>query len=176
MIRAFQIWTKNFNWIAFHPFLAKQLTELGKIPDLANFWQFLANEGVKCYSIWVLTLVLKSSRHFAPLRTPFDTIFTFWFFDLPCYFLPEMRPGISFIEKMKISKSSSWSALKCTRWRRPCVFKKSCANWATLQASPLWIADGNVKIQMIIVRKLIDIKIWLKHQNAANQQHFFLSD
>ena len=39
-------------------------------------------------------------------------------------------------------------------------------------AGPLCIAGGKFSIQMVIVRKLIDRKIWLMHENEANKQYF----
>ena len=41
-------------------------------------------------------------------------------------------------------------------------------------AGPLCIAGGNLLIQMLIVRELIDRKRWFMHQNEANKQYFAL--
>ena len=37
---------------------------------------------------------------------------------------------------------------------------------------PVYIADGNVKMQMGIVGKVIDRKRWLMDQNVANKLYF----
>ena len=41
-------------------------------------------------------------------------------------------------------------------------------------ASPLCIADGNLQIQMVVVRKLFGRKIWLTHESEVNKQYFAL--
>ena len=77
----FQIWPQNSNRTTFHPLLAKKLSKIGKIPDYANFRQFLGQKRVKCYSIWILRPDLESSHHLASFRTQFDIIFGCWSFD-----------------------------------------------------------------------------------------------
>ena len=69
-----------------HPFWPKKTVGNWQIPDLANFDSFLAKKEVNSYPIWIMRPDLESSHHFAYLRHPFDMIFAFWFFDLPCIF------------------------------------------------------------------------------------------
>ena len=86
MMRGFQIWPQNSNRIRFDPFLAKKLSKWAKSDILPISDSFLAKKWVKSYPIWILRTDLESSHHFAYFRHAFDTIFAFWFFDLPCIF------------------------------------------------------------------------------------------
>ena len=76
-MRGFQICPQNTNRIRFDPFLAKKLSEIGKIPDSVDLNRFLAKKGVKSCPICILGPDLESSHHFAYFRHPFDMIFAF---------------------------------------------------------------------------------------------------
>ena len=60
--------------------LAKKLSKIRLIGDLAKFRPFLAQKGAKCYPILILRPHLESSYHFTYIRPLFDIVFTFWFF------------------------------------------------------------------------------------------------
>lgn len=45
------------------PFLGKEYSKTGKIPDLVIFDNFMAKKGFNCYSILILSPDLESSHH-----------------------------------------------------------------------------------------------------------------
>ena len=69
-----------------HPFLPKQLSQIGYIIYFANFEFFFGQKGVKCYLIWILRPNLESSHHLASLGPPsqplpltlFQDVCTWW--------------------------------------------------------------------------------------------------
>ena len=89
-----QIWNETSNQITFDTLFVRKTVENGQKNDLANFRQFLAIKGVKCYSTWIMMPDLESSDHLASLKIPFVIIFRFWNFWPPLLSLDKkMRAG-----------------------------------------------------------------------------------
>ena len=74
MMRGFQIWSQNSNWIPFDPLFGQKTVENRLIGYFANFRRFFGEKGVKCYSIRILRPDLEFSYHSVSLRIPSDII------------------------------------------------------------------------------------------------------
>ena len=74
MMRGFQIWSQNSNWIPFDPLFGQKTVENRLNRLFCKFSTFFGPKGVKCHSIWILRPDLESSYHSASLRIPFDII------------------------------------------------------------------------------------------------------
>ena len=77
-------------------------------------------------------------------------------------------------DKAGMTRSDTCSIVIYCSWTSSLAQPPNTSGHLYQPASPLCIADGNLQIQMVVVRKLFGRKIWLTHESEVNKQYFAL--